>query len=71
MAHYCFFVDIDLLASTSSVSVNVDVCARIDLAAEHVVTVFPNPSHGIMQVQAPHPIDLLEVFDASGRLLVR
>lgn len=59
-------------ASITSKSININPTSVTDIAAENWLRLYPNPSSGSFKIQLENnePIQELEVFDVSGKLVV-
>ena len=64
------FTDGNGCSNSATSDVLVDDCAAIDELAGNVVTVFPNPTFGVVNiVSESKAIDNIKIFDAAGRLV--
>ncbi len=56
--------------NSANSDVLVDDCAAIDELAENVITLFPNPTFGVVNiVSSVKAIENIRIFDATGRLV--
>jgi len=64
------FTDGNGCTNSAEADVLVDDCAAIDELAGNIVTVFPNPTFGVVNiVSESKAIDNIKIFDAAGRLV--
>jgi hypothetical protein len=68
--HYVLyeFIDANGCGATDSAAIVVDLCTDVtDLSAGPAVTMFPNPTDGIVKIVANSDVQLIRVLDVQGR----
>jgi hypothetical protein len=68
--HYVLyeFIDANGCGATDSAAIVVDLCTDVtDLSAAPAVTMFPNPTDGIVKIVANSDVQLIRVLDVQGR----